>query len=652
MLQLKDDFSKTLKKVTSQTKKTTKDMTSKFKKASLAIKAAWIAIGAILIRTLNNIIKMTKAAELAQARLAQQFKNVGIHSEENIKSINKLADELQKKTAISNDEIVSSAALAASYNLNFKQIQALLPALADLTAFTMKSTGAQAQMEDTVKLMGFVLEGQIGRLKLMGITMTDVQKETIATGDSAERLAAFLEAVETNAGGVAEAMGKTMAGQMNVFKTEIDDFLKTTGGALTKFLGTIARGWNRIFAQQGMITEQMNIRKEANRLLDEEIITTEEFFRITEASWKLTSRSNITDKQRNTILEEQNKIIDDANKEIEIKTRLQEEEINALARFYSSSKENISLLTEQIRAAKVDTAERKKLLKIDSAVYNIIFKKIGLTQTDISTTEELGSTEEELKIKLEEATLAIEEYNQKVLEKKIITEEDTAKLEEAIRTQVLYGDQVVVSGDKVILTYDELNSQLKTLDDTRKVALITQGQESQAFQIANAEYQAAKTNLDGINDSLKATTESTKTYADTLISAFGSEGKDLFRGFGIESVEAFTRLQLAAGKTQEQIDEMIEDVKRRGGVVLSGADNQEKLNKEVGVNSVKAIAESKEARETLLADTNKLADGMERFKQAILDSQEALETLNDTPLDAKSATFTVTINRRIFDISS
>lgn len=242
-----------MKKTTSSAKKTASRVTKSFKEMSLAIKAAFVIVGVVVVREFSKIIELTGQAEKAQARLEQQFKNLGIATEENLLAMKLLADQLQKTTGISNDAFISAAALAGSYGLNAQQIVKLLPALADLAAFTAKSSGQMVDLENTVKLMGFVLEGQIGRLKLMGITMTDAQKTMIRTGDSAERLSGFLEAVEANAGGIAEAMGKTAAGQIDIFKAELEDARKEIG---EQFIPILAKMGNAVSKELKDIKKQ------------------------------------------------------------------------------------------------------------------------------------------------------------------------------------------------------------------------------------------------------------------------------------------------------------------------------------------------------------------------------------------------------------
>jgi hypothetical protein len=264
----KDKVTNVLKKIQNKVTNTASRVKKSWQQSSLAVKAAWAAVGFVIVRTFQDIIAKTMEAELAQARMVQQFENVGIAAEQNIKAINQLANELQRKTVFSNDEIVSAAALAASYQLNAKQIEELLPALADLTAFTRKSTGQMSQFEDSVKLMGFVLEGQVGRLKLLGITMTETQKEILATGTATERLAVFLEAVQSNAGGLAEAMGETASGSVIQFRNEIDDLKKEIGGELLPAFAGFLKGISKFikFFKVGLETIGASIAKVIIRL--------------------------------------------------------------------------------------------------------------------------------------------------------------------------------------------------------------------------------------------------------------------------------------------------------------------------------------------------------------------------------------------------
>lgn len=236
VLSLKDNFTRVLNKAKSKAKTTASSVSSYFKKSSLAIKAAWVAVGYVVVKVFKSIISSTMAAEQAMARLVQQLKNQGIYTERNVESFKKLANQLQGLTGISNDEIVSTIALAASYKLNAKQLQEVLPSLLDLGAFTAKATGAQRDLESTVILMGYALKGAVGRMELMGITFTDVQKEMLKTGDRAQRLNVFMKAVADNAGGVAEAMGVTATGQIEIFKQSLADLGKEIGSVMLPIL--------------------------------------------------------------------------------------------------------------------------------------------------------------------------------------------------------------------------------------------------------------------------------------------------------------------------------------------------------------------------------------------------------------------------------
>lgn len=242
VISLKDNFTGTMKKARNSAKSTATSITTRFQKMGLAMKAVWLAIGIAVVQAFRKIISNTEEAELATARLQQQLINLGIAGEDTLKKFQILANQLQTTTGISNDAFISTAALTASYQLNAKQISEVLPILADLTAFTRKTTGQQKQLEDSVILMGQAMKGAAGRLEQMGITLSDVQRELLLTGTRSEKLAAFMQAVTDNAGGLAEAMGKTTTGEINNFKNTMADLGKEIGSVILPILGFFANG--------------------------------------------------------------------------------------------------------------------------------------------------------------------------------------------------------------------------------------------------------------------------------------------------------------------------------------------------------------------------------------------------------------------------
>ena len=534
VLRLKDEFSKVIKKSTTSAKKASASITKSFKDASLAIKAAFVAIGFAVVKVFNDIIQKTSVSEQALARMVQQFKNVGIASEENILAIRKLANQLQDQTGQSNDAFISSAALAASYNLNAKQIALLLPALADLTAFTTKTTGAASKMEDAVKLMGFVLEGQIGRLKLIGITMTDAQKAMIATGTSAERLTAFLEAVETNAGGVARAMGETFTGQMNVARQSLADLEKEIGNTLLPTMGRFATF---------------------------------------------------------------------------VKKRLKEFDIgvSVLSARFAKARLAVSAFLQANQEAFAELPKRFK--EIDILLEEDIRLRAGLVDIENELTDATVEGTKQQIVSFSELTETVNRLNDD-------------------RRDLLV--QIQKEGDET----GELAVQLKVLND--------------AYLTEKTELDAVNEELTVLNESLDSATDKTKNFADTMNEQFGTKGVAAAigeTGFIIE--ETFRKAQENAGATNEEINEMLRLAEERGKTILRESDrinkaeeknitNNQTINEQLGEGFKQAVDSSQKSRD-------KLTNDLKVLKQLVVDIKNEIIILNDTPIEDKSASYTIEI---------
>jgi hypothetical protein len=564
-LNLKDNFTKVLKKANNSVEKTSTKLTKSFKKATESIKAGWIAIGiaiAFAVKWMKNLIFLTGEAQRAQARLTTQFKNVGIASEENFEKINQLANKLQDLTGISNDQIISSAALAASYNLNFEQVEKLLPALVDLAAFTAKASGSQVQMEDTVKLMGFVLEGQIGRLKLMGITMSDVQKEMIATGTRAEKLAAFLEAVEVNAGGVAEAMGDTAIGSINRFGNALDDLKKTIGEELLPVLADVAETFTKIFAESGAQLEANELFRESVKLFEEGKISLEEFGKIKDSFFKL-----------------------------------------------SPGTQNFLKQTKDLKKLFNDiTKEERALLAVDKQIAETREKNLKLSNDQIDSL--IGQIEQERLLAMSEEELGdrLETINEEI-EKRI----DNVLRAQSLSFEASQEEQTNIDEEKNKLV--ELNEEKETLlqNIAKRNALTEETNELIEEQISKTERLAILQ----------------KEVTDLAISAIVEGKASIASGELVGEVEgiqeAFKKWKEESVETEKTVEEKLKETKKKVDEV---GKSQEELNKEFGERQIESIEESQEARDKYIEDLTTIQARIDAIRESIIRLNETPITNN------------------------
>ena len=506
----------------------------------------------------------------------------------------------------------------------------LLPAMTDLTAFTAKSTGVQAKMEDQVKLMGYVLEGQIGRLKLMGITMTDAQKEMIATGDSAERLAAFLEAVETNAGGVAEAMGVTATGQMKIFKAEIDDFLKTTGSGFVKFFGTISKGFNTFFKHDESLTNLTNSIWKLQSMLGKGIITQKEYNDIMDKYRGLNlANLGLTESQvkQNALLQEKIKqVYNKLNDEKEIRQLI----IEVLGKENILREKNSQiLLGDLLNLNKENKAEEKVLL-----------------------------SKEELTKKLDNIYLARQNIIKSIKNKRSATKEEEEELYNLLQVEREYTLQLDELNNKIetnINLYDEANQQLSTnkkeLQDVT-LRIIRNGDATgeltirqqaliESIRLEASEFKLVKDVVDEVNNAFKETDEIinvSMTSFDNLRQKLESQ---------IEAMKLFqeTSGELGMEGTQEDIDNLADRLKHLEDGDWNAVDAAEELNKETGTNFVTANKINKKAAEELDIRLVTLTTTTQGFIDKLKEAQLEITNLNNMPLNDKSATWTIIIKK-------
>lgn len=184
-----------------------------------------------IMRPFINLYKQTTEAAIAQEnaemKLAAAFAATGRGSQDSIKNISNLASAMQNLTGYSDDQIIAASAILATYKLNESQIKKTIPVLLDLTAALKTSGDTSANLEVIAKRLGLAFTGNAAYLKRYGIVID----ESTAKYGSFDQI---LRAVEKSTGGVAEAMGKTFAGQTNIFKAAINDLYESIGNIITK----------------------------------------------------------------------------------------------------------------------------------------------------------------------------------------------------------------------------------------------------------------------------------------------------------------------------------------------------------------------------------------------------------------------------------
>lgn len=230
-----------------QTEAGTRRLDASTKAFSATLKKMTFAVGGIygayrlLTTTIKSAITRSNAQEEAEARLTAALRNHGQATEENIARLKRLAAERQRVTKFGDEETISALAMLATFDLQVKDLERLIPRMQDVATMTNKTTGEQIGLENAAKLVGLAMESQAGRLKQAGISVRKYEDELKAATTDSEKMAIVLKILDENAAGMAEAVGTTDSAALRQMTNAIGDNLEKLGAWIKRGLGPAAR---------------------------------------------------------------------------------------------------------------------------------------------------------------------------------------------------------------------------------------------------------------------------------------------------------------------------------------------------------------------------------------------------------------------------
>ncbi|TFH72388.1 hypothetical protein E3V39_12470 [Gammaproteobacteria bacterium LSUCC0112] len=170
-----------------------------------------------------------KNAESAQFRLAQILRTTGGATDDQIDSLKKQADALERVGVVSGEAITQAQAQLATFDLQATTIEKLTPAILD---YVVAEKGAAASTEDLKQLtngLAQALNGNFGSLTRVGFVLDDVTKELISNGTEAERAAALVKVLNSTYEGFNEAARETADGSMVAMRNEFGKLQEVIG---------------------------------------------------------------------------------------------------------------------------------------------------------------------------------------------------------------------------------------------------------------------------------------------------------------------------------------------------------------------------------------------------------------------------------------
>ena len=198
--------------------------------------AAGVLIARKMIRVTKELVEAHNIQERAEAKLAAVLKSTGRDIIPGlIDSYTEYASTMQNITGVSDAVILDTQAMMATFTKISEDVMpAAMDALLNVSAVMgqdLRSTAIQLGKALNDPILGLTA------LRRIGIQLSTQQEESVksfvAINDIASAQAVILGELQTQFGGAAEAMGKTMAGQAEILSQKIGD-LKEQLGALVK----------------------------------------------------------------------------------------------------------------------------------------------------------------------------------------------------------------------------------------------------------------------------------------------------------------------------------------------------------------------------------------------------------------------------------
>lgn len=197
---------------------------------------AGISVFGAIAAGISKIATETANAQREQAQLAAVLRSTGEAAGWSREQLNKMADDLSKKSVFAAGDITNAQTRLLSYTgIVGKQFPKAMQATIDMA--TRMGMTVEQSAETIGRALDIPSQG-LTALTRQGFRFTEAQKELVkemeATGRTAEAQDIILKALESSYGGAAEAARNTMGGAMQALRNSMDDLFEAsdTGGSI------------------------------------------------------------------------------------------------------------------------------------------------------------------------------------------------------------------------------------------------------------------------------------------------------------------------------------------------------------------------------------------------------------------------------------
>lgn len=181
-------------------------------------------------------VKGAMEAESALTRLSSILLTTGGATEVQIAALEKQAEALSKVGFASKDNIITTQAQLATFDLQGKTIQTLTPAILDYVAAEKGATASTEDYKQMTNGLAQALQGNFAALTRVGFVLDEDTKKKISNGTEAQRAAAITEVLNSTYKDFNKTLAETPEGRMIKLKQEFDDLKQTIGEALLPVL--------------------------------------------------------------------------------------------------------------------------------------------------------------------------------------------------------------------------------------------------------------------------------------------------------------------------------------------------------------------------------------------------------------------------------
>lgn len=195
--------------------------------AADAIAAGLSKVKDILVGTFTDAVNSASEYSLELQKLNGSLALSGRYSEGASQQFQKMADDIQKTTGYSDDQVLSVATLASTFSHSNDQAKKLTQATLDFAAATGKDANEAASQ------LAITLQGNIGRLGRYFPALKELTQSQLEAGAAVDYLAQRFK-------GAAESQSNTYAVAVKQTSHAYDDLLKSIGQFITESPTVIA----------------------------------------------------------------------------------------------------------------------------------------------------------------------------------------------------------------------------------------------------------------------------------------------------------------------------------------------------------------------------------------------------------------------------